>query len=174
MKLCKKCGLEKEDILFANPSWCRECVSSYNKEYAVQKSEELKSYRRKNKDKHNEQVKAWHKKNKDKVREHQKKSIRTPKGRFRKSKQIAKSRNIEWFISFTEYEYLIKLSCHYCDGYFGKVETGLGLDRINNNLGYQFDNVVSCCYSCNKVKSNVLTYEETKEVIKLVLRMRQK
>lgn len=27
-----------------------------------------------------------------------------------------------------------------------------GLDRVDNNIGYEVDNVVPCCYTCNKVK----------------------
>lgn len=29
-----------------------------------------------------------------------------------------------------------------------------GLDRVDNNFGHSFDNVVPCCINCNKAKSN--------------------
>lgn len=34
------------------------------------------------------------------------------------------------------------------------------LDRKDNSQGYTMDNVVPCCWTCNRLKSNVFTYEE--------------
>ncbi len=34
------------------------------------------------------------------------------------------------------------------------------LDRKDNDVGYIFDNVVSCCWRCNDAKSNAYTYLE--------------
>ena len=30
-----------------------------------------------------------------------------------------------------------------------------GIDRLINSIGYVFDNCVSCCYVCNKMKMNL-------------------
>ena len=42
-----------------------------------------------------------------------------------------------------------------------------GIDRIDSNKGYSFDNVVACCKYCNGAK-NTMTQEEFKEWIKRV------
>lgn len=38
--------------------------------------------------------------------------------------------------------------CHYC----GEEIVGIGIDRVNNKIGYQVDNIVPCCAWCNKMK----------------------
>jgi hypothetical protein len=34
------------------------------------------------------------------------------------------------------------------------------LDRINSDIGYLKDNLVTCCWDCNRLKSDKYTYEE--------------
>jgi endogenous inhibitor of DNA gyrase (YacG/DUF329 family) len=53
---------------------------------------------------------------------------RTPLGRIRIGKSIAKKRGYEWIISYDDYVELIKCNkCHYCGDVLDK--TGCGLDR---------------------------------------------
>jgi hypothetical protein len=40
--------------------------------------------------------------------------------------------------------------CKYC-GLYGAV----GLDRVDNNVGYTYDNVVPCCVLCNFIKADL-------------------
>jgi hypothetical protein len=40
------------------------------------------------------------------------------------------------------------------------VQTGVGLDRLDNARGYDADNVVSCCTTCNVVRGNRFTPDE--------------
>jgi len=48
--------------------------------------------------------------------------------------------------------------CHYC---FDDLNpTGTGLDRKDNDKGYLIDNVVSCCCTCNRMRSDKFSYEE--------------
>jgi hypothetical protein len=92
-------------------------------------------------------------------------------------KSNAKHRNIEWDLTYDEAIELLKSNCHYCgrkpnrpynlyDGrrkYLDKKDKYKilygGIDRINSNLGYVKNNVVSCCLTCNFAKNN-LTYNE--------------
>lgn len=92
-------------------------------------------------------------------------------------KAQAKNRNIEWNLTYDEATVLLKLNCHYCgrkpnhlynlyDGrrkYLGKRDKYQikysGIDRINSNIGYVKNNVVSCCKICNFAK-NDLPYDE--------------
>jgi hypothetical protein len=62
--------------------------------------------------------------------------------------------------------------CHYC---FSSLltETGIGLDRINNNLGYSLDNVLPCCGNCNKIRQDKLTVEEMKVAMSAIINYRK-
>ncbi len=77
----------------------------------------------------------------------------------------AKERNKEFALSEEQFYWLVKQNCHYCGseplakkrnkfGYGDYIYNGI--DRVDNNIGYTFDNCVSCCKFCNKAKS---TYE---------------
>jgi hypothetical protein len=64
-------------------------------------------------------------------------------------KAHAKYRNIDFDLSFEDYEQLWKLkSCFYCY----KELTKCSLDRVHNHIGYTIDNVVCSCKSCNSSK----------------------
>jgi hypothetical protein len=64
----------------------------------------------------------------------------------------AKKRNIDFSISKTIFNELIIQKCFYCD-YYKDSEVN-GVDRIDNNKGYIYENVVSCCESCNIIKGS--------------------
>ena len=58
-------------------------------------------------------------------------------------------------------------------GKLGKpVKRSTGLDRLDSDGCYELTNVVSCCYSCNTIKNNILTPEETKIAVKAILDFR--
>jgi len=77
----------------------------------------------------------------------------------------------EWKLSLEEYKQLIHGDCFYCgvkpstDNMWNnpknkrKSDPGLiainGIDRIDASKGYVFDNCVSCCSSCNAMKSDL-------------------
>jgi len=55
-------------------------------------------------------------------------------------------------------KFLIELCskpCIYC----GDTEK-IGADRIDNNKGHTKDNVVPCCFSCNKTRLDLYSFEE--------------
>jgi len=73
-------------------------------------------------------------------------------------------------LSKKEFYYLTKQNCHYCGipakqllivrkTNFWSFYYYNGVDRLDNNKGYELDNVVSCCLTCNKAKS-YMTYED--------------
>ena len=51
-------------------------------------------------------------------------------------------------LTFEEFKSFWQLPCHYCGA---EIET-IGLDRIDNSLGYKLDNVIPCCLRCNILK----------------------
>lgn len=86
---------------------------------------------------------------------------------------MAKKRKWIWDISLEEYKINIyEKLCTYC-GISLKYFTGHCMDKINPNLGYKVTNVLPCCGECNTIKNNILTIEETKEVIQLIKKLRK-
>jgi hypothetical protein len=77
---------------------------------------------------------------------------RTVKHRFSVLKNAAKRRKLECSLSFSNYAVLVSHPCFYCGGILS--ETGGGLDRVNNNVGYVQGNVRPCCHPCNQAKSD--------------------
>lgn len=103
------------------------------------------------------------------------KRSRTLRGRYTTSISLAKKRNLIWDISEENYNELISKNCFYCDRKLN--ETGIGLDRKNNSLGYTIENVVPCCKMCNETKLDNFDFEEMlllAKVIKIILNEREK
>jgi len=94
------------------------------------------------------------------------------KGRFNASTKKAINRKLTFTISLEEYTILVSQPCYYCNDFFGKVTMGVGLDRMNNSIGYELDNVVSCCKICNRLKSNTFSPKETKAAIEAIIAIR--
>lgn len=89
-------------------------------------------------------------------------------------KKSAIDRNIEFNLTFDQICYLVSQPCHYCGiAYSNKSKTinyrcinknnidllYNGIDRVNNNIGYEINNCVPCCKQCNSAK-NILTQQE--------------
>lgn len=111
-------------------------------------------------------------------------SLKTHSGKCRRCSQIGepyryiynelklhKKFNAIVELTFEEFMNVIKeRKCHYCDDdvEYHEHTRNWGvpnsrahhLDRKNNDLGYTKDNVVTCCWECNRLKSDRFTYEE--------------
>lgn len=85
--------------------------------------------------------------------------------RFGRVKWKCKNRGFEFLITKEQWAQLILNPCHYCGISLKSIKRGSGLDRIDNSKGYILDNIVPCCYECNMIKGNFLTYEEAKVVL---------
>lgn len=149
--LCSLCNSNKITV----KGMCRPC---YQKEY-----------NNKNKDRINSMSKAWAKEHKKEIKSY----VRTPKAKFQNIKSSAKIRNLSFTINEFEYIEIIKSSCYYCCGFFPLPETGGGLDRLDNNIGYDLGNVVSCCTICNKTRNDNWSPEETKIIIQAGISFRK-
>lgn len=84
----------------------------------------------------------------------------------------AKYRNLEFNISFEEFRKIVDSKCHYCGldpyekhyaysrrRYSQGIDKDIyavfnGLDRIDSSKGYYSENIVSCCFMCNRMKSD--------------------
>lgn len=145
--LCYSCNLNK----IVKKNKCKPC---YQKEYNIKNREKINIVSRIWATEHREQIKLY---------------SRTPKAKFQNIRSSAKSRNLEFTINESEYVKIIQLPCYYCEGFFPSPECGGGLDRLNNNLGYHTNNVVSCCTICNQTRNNNWTSEETKIMIRAAI-----
>lgn len=89
---------------------------------------------------------------------------------YRSYKTQAKRRGYEFLLSEDEAHEFFQKRCFYCNDLPSNVSIQKevknksiireshyiynGIDRIDNNVGYNFTNCVPCCKICNKMKSN--------------------
>lgn len=102
----------------------------------------------------------WRSANKEKVRTSNKNTKATPGTKYSMFKSGANKRKLEVDITLEHYTSLIQQLCHYCG-----VESQIGIDRIDNSLGYLQDNCLPCCTTCNLTRNNLYTYAEFKQYI---------
>lgn len=89
--------------------------------------------------------KLYRKKNKDKLLEYEKSFDR----QYSRYKRGAKKRGYNFLLIKKEAkENFYNTNCSYC----GDIFDGLGIDRVDNSVGYVFENCVPCCPSCNLMK----------------------
>lgn len=78
-------------------------------------------------------------------------------------KNAARRRNYVFSLTKDEFRYITGQKCYYCNIEpkqicFGKRTNGAyiynGIDRLDNEKGYEINNIVSCCGMCNAAKSN--------------------
>lgn len=83
---------------------------------------------------------------------------------FKSYKYSANRRNIVFEITKEKFLSLVNSSCYYCKSapsrYFKNhnAKVGVyynGIDRLDNTQGYTTNNVVPCCTSCNRAKSEM-------------------
>ena len=72
----------------------------------------------------------------------------TPKGKYLSYKKGSKQRGYSFTLTMDEFMGFWNKSCFYC----GDEIEGIGLDRVNNSIGYEIHNVISCCSTCNMMK----------------------
>lgn len=99
---------------------------------------------------------------------------KTTVGRFTILKVSARRRGIDQSLTLQQFSSLFSLPCHYCNDALGTRAHTSGLDRKNNELGYDIDNVVPCCATCNYLRGDILTVEETEHVVACLLEFRRK
>jgi 5-methylcytosine-specific restriction endonuclease McrA len=75
----------------------------------------------------------------------------SPKSKYNIYRLSAKNRGIEFTLTFEQFLSFYQKPCYYCGD---PIET-VRLDRVDNSKGYILNNVVSCCWECNKLKSDM-------------------
>lgn len=86
-----------------------------------------------------------------------------PGAKLARLRAAAKQRMLTVELTLAEYVALTEdARCHYCGARLP--ESGHGLDRKDSDLGYSRGNVVMACDACNRIKSDVFTYDQMIEV----------
>ena len=82
---------------------------------------------------------------------------------FANRRRAALQRGHTWELTKNEARDLFKGACHYCGAApsnrvthnnLSGVYMANGIDRMNSAIGYRADNVVSCCWTCNRAKGD--------------------
>ena len=87
---------------------------------------------------------------------------KTPHGKMSKYKESAKKRNLVFDLTLEQVKSLLDGICHYC----GELNS-IGIDRKDSTCGYTTDNTVSCCSTCNFMKSDHPYDDFIKHIIKI-------
>jgi hypothetical protein len=118
-------------------SYCKECHKQERKERYLLNKESTK-----------QKNKEWKISNKEYLRTTHKQWLQTPIGKFSSYSRNAKSRGLSFVLTFEEFVSFWQQPCWYCGG---EIST-IGLDRINNQIGYTKENCTPCCIFCNRMK----------------------
>jgi hypothetical protein len=78
-----------------------------------------------------------------------KKNYSTPGLRYKQYRVGARKRGFLFEVTRPLFDEITSGACHYCGGNYER----MGIDRVNNELGYVDGNMVPCCAVCNRMKS---------------------
>lgn len=94
---------------------------------------------------------------------------RTINGRFSFSRSNARIVGKQWLLTLDEYGEIVQQPCRYCS--MANNRSGVGLDRLDNKIGYMSSNVVSCCVECNVARGNNFSVDEMVKYIGPAIRI---
>lgn len=131
----------------------------YYKEWLKENKEKVRNYKtewaREDRKKNPERIRATASrcrlKNIEKIHAFQRAHHQTPKGKYSMYKRASKRRGGAgnfFNITFDEFMTFWQKPCSYCND---EIKT-VGLDRVNNDIGYIMLNLISCCHKCNIMK----------------------
>lgn len=97
----------------------------------------------------------------------------------------AKKRKLHWLLPEYEVNRLLQGDCYYCGAppsrkvlrNFNGAFLCNGIDRLDNSLGYELNNVVSCCITCNRAKYTMTEtefFEWVKQIYRKQVEQREK
>ena len=124
-----------------NPKWY-----SANKE---ERSKQIKEYSKAHPKENVKRTQKYTEKNKEKVYAYGREYNKTVEGYFRSTQSGANKRKKDFFINLEEFRNIVSSACAYC----GESEKRIGVDRIDNSIGYTKENSTACCKMCNYMKN---------------------
>lgn len=87
-----------------------------------------------------------------------------------------RSKDLEFNLTFEQFLEITSSNCYFCDAVPSKIHFPTrmngayvynGIDRLDSNRDYEYDNCVPCCWDCNRAKGE-LSVEEFKSWIRRV------
>ena len=73
--------------------------------------------------------------------------------KFDSYKDRSKRKGTKFTLTFQQFDVLVKSDCHYCK--IPVRDKPMGIDRVDNKIGYILSNSVPCCWTCNRAKSDM-------------------
>lgn len=172
MRTCIDCSASLDET-YHNRKRCGSCGA---KRRACQAAAFQRNFRKTNPDKVNAVQRKYRIEHRTQLlvsrRKWAKTYIRTPKAKFMHLQGKCRRFGYNLTLSQEDCEVLWAQPCTYC-GITVKTQSGISLDRIDNNLGYLKDNVLSCCGRCNMIRGRNLTVDEMKVAMKTILAFRE-
>ena len=158
IKRCKICNIEKpisefhkmNGCLYGVRTTCKECRKTERKEYS-----KLPHVIEKNKN--------YYQNNKEVIRKRLNDYYWTLTCQYHEYLKRSKKSKIEFNLSKGDCKNFYNVKCYYC----GEDYKGLGIDRIDNNLGYIVENVRPCCKFCNFMKHTSTEFEFYNRILKI-------
>lgn len=83
---------------------------------------------------------------------------------YKVCKRSAANRNHSFELTLGEYKWLVSYPCMMC----GEADEPIGVDRVDSNYGYRFDNVQPMCWTCNDMKRVKTEEEFDNHIIKII------
>ena len=165
LKVCRDCQLPKSVTDFYKHSEgragcrpeCKACTLVYKKRWSAEHPGAVEERRKIWISQHPEQAKRIRKKSYEK-RKH------TLKYAFVRYQVRCKVDNISFQLAFDEFAQFWQKPCVYCGNAIDKI----GLDRVDNNLGYTVSNVVPCCKQCNQMKMDYTRSEFIEHCMQII------
>lgn len=163
----------KNQILLKNANYRathKEEKAIMDRKYTQSHKEKIQEYQKEYRETHKasnaEYQKQYREKNKERLAEYKK----SPHVRYMVYQRNSENRNLSFDISEEEFIEISQLPCVYCgeysDTYNG--ERFNGIDRIDSNIGYQKDNCVPCCATCNRMKMDDSITDWVNKMIQII------
>lgn len=92
----------------------------------------------------------------------------TPRGRYDEYLNGAHRRGLEFSLTPEDFEGFWQQPCVYC----GTDIPTIGLDRVDNRVGYCPGNVVPCCDRCNRMKRDLTREDFLAHILRVAARIK--
>jgi len=154
-KKCPKCKELKLYFEYHKSSITKDglfycCIICYSKYYKRDRDKD-RNWRKNNKEKILESAKTYRSINKNIINQKAKEYHKTIEGKMTEYKYAAKKRDLPFKLTKDDFQSFWQKPCYYC----GTTINTIGIDRLEAEQGYIKENCVSCCYTCNKAKSDM-------------------
>jgi len=171
---CIECGKDFKRVYSKRGRVQKFCSKQchWNNYFKSDRYKEVLKKRRENKKPRKVIALAYYYRNTEKAKEYY---HRKSKGSIGRIYSTLKQRNRETVFNIDEFESWYKNQPRFC-AYCGITEENwlllnpqrrtkrLTIDRKDNNIGYLFENMTLACDTCNKIKNDILSFDEMKEI----------